>query len=145
MKPTFDLTKYTKHGKFKLSSGNFSNTLYDVKEMICDGNMEEICKHIPYYHVDTVVGIETAGAIIATYRVGDSGLKGLAFYTKDDTIAGDIYGEYSLIDDVVTTENTIRKAIKKIGREPKSIFCVVDRRTNPILKIESMFKVDLTE
>jgi len=140
------LEKYIKHGKFKLHSGKTSDILYDVKAMICDGKLPyiigELDTSIPMeikYGNFTIVGIESAGAIIATYASYIHRWN-LAIITKDNEVVGNITDDYCLIDDVATTENTIRKSIKLIGKDPKQIFCVVDRRKYPELKIDSMFK-----
>lgn len=135
-----NLNRYTKHGKFKLHTGQFSDVLYDVKEMICDGKLNEICNHIPKWY-KFYVGIESAGAIIASHLTANIGMVNLAIITKDNELIGKIEGDYCLIDDVVTTENSIRNAIKIIGKEPAIIFCVVDRRINKDLDIHSIFKL----
>jgi len=145
------LEKYIKHGIFKLHSGQTSNTLYDVKAMICDGKLPyiigELNASIPMeikYGNFTIVGIESAGAIIATYAsyIHDWNL---VIITKDNEIIGNVTGEYCLVDDVVTTENTIRKVIVLIGKDPSHIFCVVDRREISSLKINSVFKLKMQE
>lgn len=139
-----NLSGYTKHGNFKLHSGQTSNVLYDVKLMICDNKLPDIInkliEKVDHEFVSTFVGIETAGAIIATHAayVLDTDL---AIVTKDNELIGDIFGGYCLIDDVVTTENSIRKAIELIGYPPMNIFVVVDRRENKSLDIKSIFKV----
>ncbi len=131
--------KYIKRGKFKLHSGEYSNILYDVNAMLTNYNewikiREAIPKYYPNY-----VGISTGGAIIASHlntfknwlMIKDGELKGKFGYRKD----------YCLIDDVCTTESSIRKAIKIIGFKPKYIFVVVDRRKDIKLKIESLYLV----
>ena len=140
------LEKYIKHGKFKLHSGKTSDILYDIKAMICDGKLPyiigELDTSIPMeikYGNFTIVGIESAGAIIATYASYIHGWN-LVMITKDNEIVGNITDEYCLVDDVVTSENSIRKAIALIGEDPKHIFCVVDRREISSLIIDSMFK-----
>lgn len=133
--------KYIKRGKFKLHSGKTSNILYDINNMLTNYNeCVKIREAIPKYHTN-YVGISTGGAIIAcllnTYKnwlmIKDDELKGEFECNKD----------YCLIDDVCTTEKSIRKAIKIIGRKPKDIFVVVDRRIKGLRKlhIESMFQI----
>jgi len=142
---TIDLNRYTKHGNFKLHSGQQSNTLYDVKAMICDNKLPYITDSLDrslrdfiQYGNFTIVGIESAGAIIATYASHIYDWE-LAIVTKDNELVGNVSEDYCLVDDVVTTENTIRKAIELIGYDPKHIFCVVDRREIKSLNIDSMF------
>lgn len=144
---TIDLSKYTHYGKFKLHSGQYSDTIYDVKEMICNDELPEILDYIntnlDMYIFNTVVGIESAGSIIATQVYMSHHDIRLASITKDDKLVGKVVQPYLLIDDVSTTENSIRKAIEIIGKEPVKIFVIVDRRTEDksSLKIDSMFRV----
>jgi len=57
-------------------------------------------------------------------------------------LKGKVEGEYCLIDDVATTENSLNEAISVIGYEPKTIFVVVDRRKEKTLNITSMYEVE---
>ena len=129
--------EYIKKGKFKLHSGQISNILYDVNAMLTDYKewikiREAIPKHFSNY-----VGIATGGAIIVsqlnTYKnwlmIKDGELKGDFSYHKD----------YCLIDDVCTTEASIKEAIKIIGKKPKEIFVVMDRREKKTLDIISLY------
>jgi len=142
-----DLSKYTHYGYFKLHSGQYSDTLYDVKEMIVDRKLPDIIHNIvSKYKTDTfttIVGIESAGAILATSLHFMCITTDLAIVTKDNKLIGKVTEPYLLIDDTSTTENTIRKAIEIIGKEPEKIFVVVDRRDKDksSLKIDSIFKV----
>ena len=127
--------EYIKRGKFKLHSGQETNTFYDVNEALTNVDiLTEIRLKISsnYKLYDTYVGISTGGAIIASQ-----------FYPfamiKDGELKGTIEGAYCLIDDVVTTENSIKDAISIIGSKPKKIFVVVDRRKKKTLDIESMY------
>ncbi len=144
---TIDLSKYTHHGNFKLHSGQYSDTIYDVKEMICNDELPEILDYIntnlDMYIFNTVVGIESAGSIVATQVYMSHHDIRLASITKDDKLIGKVVEPYLLIDDVTTSENSIRKAIEIIGKEPEKIFVVVDRREEDksSLKIDSMFRV----
>lgn len=142
--------EYVKKGKFKLHSGEITDTLYDVNRMLTNNNeMYKIVEFIkmPYKLgivtlyigkplFDTYVGIATGGAIIASqFRHCNWAM------IKDGELKGEVEGDYCLIDDVVTTENSIRDAINIIGRKPKKTFVVVDRRKNKTMKIESMYQV----
>lgn len=142
--------EYIKKGRFVLHSGEITDTFYDVNRMLTSNN--EMCKIVefikrPYklgiviLHVgkplfDTYVGIATGGALIASqFRPCKWAM------IKDGELKGEVEGDYCLIDDVVTTENSIRDAINIIGRKPKKTFVVVDRRKNKIMEIESMYQV----
>ena len=126
--------KYIRRGKFKLHSGGTTDTFYDVNTMLTDQDyLEHITKHIPV--CDCYVGIATGGAIIAS-QYGNFAM------IKDGELKGKVEGDYCLIDDVVTTESSILKAIEIIGRPPKHIFVVVDRRGRKFIKIRAMFKGD---
>jgi len=131
--------KYIKKGKFKLHSGGTSNILYDVNTMLTNYNewikiREAIPKWYPNY-----VGIATGGAIIASQlntskywlMIKDGELKGKFNNYRED---------YCLIDDVVTTESSIKEAIKIIGKKPKHIFVVMDRRKKKTLVIQSLYQ-----
>ena len=128
--------EYIKKGHFILHSGEVTDTFYDVNAMLTD-KLDDI-KWWAMQSVrfcDSVVGIATGGAIIA------SQFDKFAMI-KDGELKGTIEGEYCLIDDVVTTENSLVDAIKIIGQEPKKIFTVVDRRKKKTLEIESMYRID---
>ena len=144
---SINLGKYIHYGKFKLHSGQYSDIIYDVKEMICNDELPKILDYIntnlDMYMFNTVVGIESAGSIIATQVYMSHHDIRLASITKDNKLVGKVVSPYLLIDDVVSTENSIRKAIEIIGKEPEKIFVIVDRRTEDksSLKIDSIFKV----
>jgi len=132
-----DLAKYIKYGEWEIHN----DTLYDIKSLIMDNsNVDEVCKQIPM-DVNTLVGVDGSASMIATCRtVALNKTKTLA-YIKGDVLKGNVVGDYCLIDDVVTTETSIRKNIEIIGKPPKYIFCIVDKRIFPGLKIKSMFKI----
>ena len=142
--------EYVKKGKFVLHSGEITDTFYDVNTMLTNNN--EMCKIVEFiispYKLgdetlyigkppfDTYVGIATGGAIIASqFRPYNWAM------IKDGELKGEVRGNFCLIDDVVTTENSIRDAINIIGRKPKKTFVVVDRRKNKTMEIESMHQV----
>lgn len=130
MPPKFP-KKYIKHGTFKLHSGDTSNKFYDVNALITDQkHLHHIIRNIP--EADCYVGVATCGAIIASHLTPFA-------MVKDNEVKGKIHGDYCLIDDVVTTETSIKEAIKIIGRPPKHIFVVKDRRELKTLQIQSMF------
>lgn len=125
--------EYMKKGKFTLHSGRVSDVFYDVNAFITD----TIYKHNTLRKIpkaDSYVGIATCGAIIASHCLNFAMI-------KDKELKGEIKGDYCLIDDVVTTEKSIKEAIEIIGHKPKCIFVVVDRRDKKerTLNIRSMY------
>jgi len=62
---------------------------------------------------------------------------------KDGELKGEIpVGEYLLIDDVTTTEASLREAIEVIGKTPSGIWVCVDRRLeDKTLKVNSIFEI----
>ncbi|MBS3082299.1 hypothetical protein J4416_05245 [Candidatus Pacearchaeota archaeon] len=126
--------EFIRRGQFKLHSGDLSNKLYDVNSMLTNEQWFDFIKvGIPLGDY-TYVGIATAGAIIASH------FKPYAM-VKDKELKGEVLGRYVLIDDVCTTERSLRDAIKIIGRLPEHIFVVVDRRTSKDLGINALFEV----
>jgi len=130
--------KYIKRGKVKLHSGQYSNILYDVNSMLTD--FEERTKIMLAMPTEyrTYVGVATGGAILASQ---------LCIWrnwamVKDGELKGKIKGDYCLVDDVCTTETSIKEAIKIIRKKPKCIFVVVDRRKEKTLKIKSIYKIN---
>lgn len=124
--------EFIKKGKFTLHSGEISDIFYDVNGLITNTkHRNNIIRKIP--ECESYVGIATCGAIIASH---------FKFaMIKDGELKGKINGEYCLIDDVVTTETSINEAIKIIGRKPKIIFVVLDRRKIKKLDIKSIWVV----
>lgn len=126
--------KYIRRGKFKRHSGGTTDTFYDVNALLTDTkHRHNITRKIP--ECDSYVGIATGGAIIASQCVNFAMI-------KDGELKGKVEGDYCLIDDVVTTESSIIKAISIVGRPPKHIFVVVDRRGGKYMKIKAMFRGD---
>lgn len=131
---------YTK-GDFILHSGKKSKYLFDVMKLIGEPEfIAEYHKFIRYRNRRSfVVGIEFGGAVLASLDAGYG--RKFAIVRKDGTIYGStIPDDYVLLDDVVSTENSLKTAIWAIGKEPKKIKCIVDRRKEKILKIESMLE-----
>ena len=134
--------EYIKKGKFKLHSGEVTDTFCDVNEFITDGDnlwklvLQFINKNLNknLNHFRTYVGIATGGAIIASQHIPFAMI-------KDGKLIGEIQGSYCLIDDVVTTESSLKEAINIIGYKPSVIFVVVDRRKEKTLDIISMYEV----
>jgi len=142
--------EYVKKGKFTLHSSEITDTFYDINRMLTNNNeMRKIVEFIKNPHklgivtlyvgkslFDTYVGIATGGAIISSqFRPYKWAM------IKDGELKGEVEGNFCLIDDVVTTESSLIGAINVIGRKPKKIFVVVDRRKNKTMEIESMYQV----
>jgi len=141
--------KSLKHGNFILSDGNKSSYLFDIMELIQKEEFIIVFKKF-IKHESFLVGIEFGGSILAAM----SG-KPFALIRKDGTIYGKIPKEYSLIDDVITTEKNMRQALRELTFNndlyvPRNNIVIVDRRNyntmfysslNPLhLHIESMYK-----
>lgn len=87
-------------------------------------------------------GIETCGWELAT-AITRTNIR----VTKDGYVY--VYGKLNkkvkviLIDDVVTTETSIKMALEALNKndiQPYRIMCILDRRENPTLRIESLLK-----
>lgn len=128
-----------KEGDFTLHSGEKSSYLFDVMELI--GNTKFHHEYTWFIEDEYLVGIEFGGAVLAAlgsqYNTLDIDDR-FGIVRKNGTLYGYIPDNYTLIDDVVTTENSIRKAIEQIGKPPKRIKTVVDRRKIKTLDIEAM-------
>ena len=132
--------KYIKRETMELHSGGTTDIFYEVNALITDDYYRDfILKNLP--RAAHYVGIATGGAVIAAiacerYRVGFS-------MVKDREIKGKMpLGDWVLIDDVVTTGNSLLEALKLFNTKPKEIFAVVDRRKEKgKLNISSLFKI----
>ena len=138
-----------KRGDFTLHFGQKSTHLFDIMKLIRDYDFCE--EFYNFVDGDFLVGIEFGGAILATLDGGNAN-EDFAVIRKDGTIYGSpIPKDYVLLDDVVTTENSIRLAIEQIynktGYYPIKIKCIVDRRKKDrkSLNIESMLEFDEEE
>jgi orotate phosphoribosyltransferase len=133
-----------KEGDYTLHSGQKSKYIFDVMRLI--RNQEFLEEFYNFVDGDFLVGIEFGGAAYVILNGGNQNID-FAIIRKDGTIYGSpIPKDYVLLDDVVTTENSIRVAMEqiysKIGHYPDEIKCVVDRRErkNKSLHIESMLE-----
>ena len=132
--------KHIKKGNFILHSGQKSNFLIDVNSLLSDNfYLSIILEKIPL--APHYVGIATGGAIIGRILSKENGVK--FSMVKDGELKGEIpEGDYLLVDDVVTTGNSLKEAIKIIGKQPKQIWVVLDRRKkNQIPKVNSIFVI----
>ncbi|MDO8623231.1 MAG: hypothetical protein Q7R52_03205 [archaeon] len=118
--------KYTKHGEFKLHSGEISNILYDVNALLTDNfYLQEILDKIPYS--PHYVGIATGGAIIASLISREQ--KSKFSMIKDGELKGEFpLDDWVLIDDVTTTGSSLEEAIDIIGKTSPKIIVIFDRR-----------------
>ena len=87
------------------------------------------------------IGIVTGGAIIAGLISRERNSK--FSMVKDGGLKGELPDrDYLLIDDVVTTGNSLEEAIKIIGKNPSEIWVVLDRREiNENPKVCSIFEI----
>lgn len=131
-------------GDFILHSGQKSTYLFDTMKLI--KNPDFLLDFHDFTRGDFLVGIEFGGAILAAIDGGYT--KDFAIIRKDGTIYGSpIPKRFVLLDDVVTTENSVRTASKllsNIGYYYDEIKCIVDRRNreNKSLHIESMLECE---
>ena len=129
--------EYIMKGNFRLHSGDYTDTFYDVNAMLTQRPLlNKILTEIDLnsWGVDCFVGISTAGAIIASHNFsGDFAM------VKDGEVKGIVDAPYMLIDDVCTTEASLKEAIDIIGQKPETIFVVVDRRKEKTLEIKAIW------
>ena len=121
-------------GNYILHSGDSSNFLFDVLKII---NNPIFIDYLSTFFKDDnhLVGIEFGGALIAAM----SG-KPFSIVRKDGTIYGNIPDDYTLVDDVVTIEGSLREAIDFIDKYQYNIKCIVDRRVDETAKICSVLR-----
>lgn len=132
--------KYVRKGKFVLHSGQKSHFLIDVNALLSDNfYLNLITDKIPL--APHYIGIATGGAVLGRMVSKDKGVKFSMIHDKE--LKGEVpEGDYLLIDDVVTTGNSLKEAIRIIGRPPKQIWVCVDRRTkNEGPKVNSLFEI----
>jgi len=134
--------KYIKKGKFKLHGGEITDTFYDVNFMLTDKKQSiKIIEFVIGHKIfDTYVGIATGGAIIASH-CGTLFMNSNWAMIKDGELKGELKESYCLVDDVVTTESSLKTAMSLICKKPSAIFVVVDRRKKKTLDITSMYDV----
>ena len=132
--------KYIKQGEFILHSGQKSSFLIDVNTLLSDNfYLNVILDNVPL--APHYVGIATGGAILGRIVSREKGIK--FSMIKDKELKGEVpEKDYLLIDDVVTTGNSLEEAIKIIGKPPKQIWVVLDRRKeNKNPTVNSIFEV----
>jgi len=123
------------YGSFTLHSGDKSTWICDILK-VRDKFNEFLFELFP---TKPLVGIEFGGALLAYSWSPFSGI-----YRKDGSIylPSGTQHDISLIDDVVTTETSMKEAengLREIGVNIVERLCILDRRKNPVLEIKSLF------
>lgn len=126
---------YIKRGRFALHSGGTSSWLYDCNALVTDYvYFLRIIKLLDRHIGGLIpVGIATCGAIMASQFENFCVI-------HDGELKGRIKTDYVLIDDVVTTERSLRDAIRVIGSPPVKIVVLIDRREKKRLDIISLYE-----
>ena len=133
--------KYIGHGDFVLHSGQHSEIFYDARALFDDPEWRDyILKQIP--ESPHYVGIKTGGAEIAWQAHLKNPRSLVSFIEKDGRMNGIFpFSDYLLLDDIITTEDSLAKAIKDIGLNPQEIRVIMDRRQIKNLKVTSIFEL----
>lgn len=133
--------KHIKRGNFSFHSGSKGTILYDVNSLLTDKHFRDhVLNAIPFS--PHYVGIATGGALVALLIAQQR--DALFSMVKDKELKGEMpKGEWLLIDDVTTTESSLKDALEIIPSKPQEIFVVVDRRTPEYktLSLASCFEV----
>jgi len=120
--------KYIHKGNFVFNSGQTSTFKYEVEEMLTDPfYLEYLLKNI---HLSNhYIGIASGGALMAIVVHVRNPSSKLSIIKKQEGLFGEKpSGKWVLIDDVVTTGGSLRRAIELIGSVPEKIIVAVDRR-----------------
>lgn len=131
--------EYVLKGNFTLHSGRRSGILYDVNSLLTNGfYRERLMENLP--ESEHYVGIATGGAIIASLMAERKGKNFSMIH--DGVLKGKTpENDYVLIDDVITTGESIKRAVKIIKRNPLEICVAFDRREeNKNPKVSSVFE-----
>lgn len=131
-----------KIGDFKLSSGLYSPFYIDMRRLYSFPELtryvvQEILSKVPISDIDVVVGVESAGIPLASYIACYTG-KPMAYVRKEKKnyatglgVEGEVLDRRVLVvDDVVTTGNSLLKAVtnlKEAGAIPVRTVVIVDR------------------
>lgn len=139
-----ELYKYgmIKIGEFKLSSGMYSPFYIDMRKLysypsLAKRVVQELVSKISLSDVDVLAGVESAGIPLAAY-ISCLTDKPMVYVRKEkkehgtgSAVEGAICGRrVAVIDDVVTTGNSILKAVQNLveaGATPIKAIVLVDR------------------
>jgi len=133
--------EYIEYGRFKLHSGQTSDTFYDINALLTNPlYFLYVLHNLPFSA--HYVGIATGGALMAVAVHTENPASKLSII-KDGVLLGEKpIKPYALFDDVVKTENSLLEAISLAGSEPEKIIVAVDRRTEKrSLIIKSIFEI----
>ena len=124
-----DFSKFWVYGDFTLHSGAKSDRLWDAKLLLKEENKEDLKEIVKTLRElipskSYVIGIKTMGAVL-----GKSLEKHIIFDPKTKTLEGELPRDalYVILDDVLTTGNSVLEVIDYIGRLPESIYVLVVR------------------
>jgi len=131
--------EYIKEGRFVLNSGLESNIKYEVEELLTNPlYLNYVLDNIPLS--EHYIGIASGGALMAI-----AAHSRFSMVKKNEFYGEKPEGAWVLIDDVVTTDGSLNKAIKLIKRKPDKIIVAVDRRdlegTIKTLEVISLFQI----
>ena len=132
--------KYIKYGERTLHSGGRTDIFYDVNALLTDRIwIGYLLGNLP--RSNHYVGIATGGAIIAALVARERKVK--FSMVKDEELKGEVpVSDYLLVDDVVTTGSSLEEAISIVGKTPKEIVVVLDRRNeNKNPEVHSIFEI----
>lgn len=109
----------------KLSSGVKSNFYWNFRKLTKEDERKIIqeLKHVINGGYD-IIGIKTMGWEIVNQLDCD---RSICYDPKNDTLSRMPLEDYIIFDDVITTGNSIRKCMQKVGRLPLQILCIKNR------------------
>jgi len=134
--------QYILRGDFRLHSGERSTIKYDVEMMMTNPfYLHYILDKMPFS--DHYIGIASGGALMALATHCENPTSQFSIIKKVEFLGERPTRPWALVDDVTTTERSLREAILIVGSEPEEIIVAVDRREpiNKMLKITSLFYI----
>jgi len=151
------LEEFTLKGDFKLSSNRRSNLYFDIKSLSLSPASEILASviwdRIKGIEVNSVGGMATGAIPLISlicnfaWRTERRSIQGF-YLRKDERLTGSIKEPILLIEDVITTGNSIFKLInflQNLGYQLALVLAVIDRRDHPKEKkfnFESIFKFE---
>ena len=133
--------EYIRIGNFVFNSGQRATRKYEVEELMTNTfYLQYMLKNIPLS--SHYVGIASGGAFMAVAAHVRNPSSKLSIIKKKEGLFGERpIGKWILIDDVITTGGSLRRALKLIGSKPEAIIVAVDRREkNENPKVHSIFE-----